>query len=66
MDADIMRTEQIQLTKLIAADGMVLTDGTSYGHIVFLGENDAIDRWKEILESDVPSKESTDDSYLVE
>lgn len=66
MDADIMRTEQIQLTKLIAADGMVLTDGTSYGHIVFLGENDTIDRWKEILESDVPSKDTEEDIYFGE
>ena len=50
-----MTTENIQLIKLTAADGMVLTDGTSYGKEVYLGVNDSAERWNEILESEVPS-----------
>ena len=50
-----MTTENIQLIKLTAADGMVLTDGTSYGKEVYLGANDTADRWNEIPESEVPS-----------
>ena len=49
-----MTTENIQLIKLTAADGMVLTDGTSYGKEVYLGINDTEDRWTEIPESEVP------------
>ena len=49
-----MTTENIQLIKLTAADGMVLTDGTSYGKEVYLGINDTEDRWTAIPESEVP------------
>ena len=49
-----MTTENIQLIKLTAVDGMVLTDGTSYGKEVYLGINDTADRWTEIPESEVP------------
>ena len=52
-----MTTENIQLIKLTAADGMVLTDGTSYGKEVYLGINDTADRWTEILESEVPNQD---------
>ena len=49
-----MTTENIQLIKLTAADGMVLTDGTSYGKEVYLGINDTADRWTEIPEYEMP------------
>ena len=52
-----MTTENIQLIKLTAADGMVLTDGTSYGKEVYLGINDTADRWTEIPESEVPNQD---------
>ena len=52
-----MTTENIQLIKLTAADGMVLTDGTSYGKEEYLGINDTADRWTEIPESEVPEPE---------
>ena len=52
-----MTTENIQLIKLTAADGMVLTDGTSYGKEVYLGINDTVDRWNEIPESEIHEPE---------
>ena len=55
-----MTTENIQLIKLTAADGMVLTDGTSYGKEVYLGMNDTVDRWSEIPESEVPNQNEGD------
>ena len=57
MDINTMTTENIQLIKLTAADGMVLTDGTSYGKEVYLGINDTADRWTEIPESEVPNQD---------
>lgn len=55
-----MKTENIQLTKLTAADGMVLTDGTSYGKEVYLGMNDTVNRWSEIPKSEVPTDTDAD------
>ena len=55
-----MTTENIQLIKLTAADGMVLTDGTSYGKEVYLGINDTADRWTEIPESEVPNQNESE------
>ena len=55
-----MITENIQLIKLTAADGMVLTDGTSYGKEVYLGANDSAERWSEIPESEVPTDTDAD------
>ena len=52
-----MTTESIQLIKLTAEDGMVLTDGTSYGKEVYLGANDSAERWSEIPESEVPNQD---------
>ena len=57
MDINTMTTENIQLVKLTAADGMVLTDGSSYGKEVYLGINDTADRWTEIPESEVPNQD---------
>ena len=57
-----MKTENIQLIKLTAADGMVLTDGTSYGKEVYLGVNDTVFRWFEISESDMPKTDIPEDT----
>ena len=38
--------------KLIATEGMVLTNGKSYGRIVYLGKNDSPDNWHEITEAE--------------
>ena len=51
-----MKTENITLVKLVAADGMVLTDGESYGKEIYLGVNDSPERWGEIPESEVPNQ----------
>ena len=50
-----MKTENITLIKLTASDGMVLTNGESYGKEVYLGVNESAERWSEIPESEVPS-----------
>ena len=47
-----MTKETITRIKLTAADGMVLTDGESYGKEVFLSQNESADNWKEITEEE--------------
>ena len=52
-----MKTENITLVKLTASDGMMLTDGESYGREIYLGTNDMADRWREIPEAEVPKQD---------
>lgn len=47
-----MITENINLTKLTATDGFVLTDGEAYGKEIYLGCNDSIENWHEITDAE--------------
>lgn len=42
----------IELRKLEASDGMVLTNGEAYGKEIYLGKNDSPDNWYEITEEE--------------
>lgn len=42
----------IKLTKLTAAEGMVLTNGDVFGKEVYLGKGDSPDKWYEITEEE--------------
>ena len=37
---------------LNATEGMVLTDGTVYGEVIYLGVNDSPDNWHEITKEE--------------
>lgn len=47
-----MTKETITRIKLTAAEGMVLTDGESYGKEIFLSQNESADNWHEITEEE--------------
>ena len=47
-----MIKETITRIKLTAAEGMVLTDGESYGKEIFLSQNESADNWYEITEKE--------------
>lgn len=47
-----MIQETITRIKLIASDGMMLTNGEIIGKEVFLGTGDSVDNWHEITESE--------------
>lgn len=51
-----MNTNTIQLTQLIASEGMVLTNGEIYSTSVYLGINDSPSNWYEIPEEDIPEE----------
>lgn len=38
----------MEITKLTATNGMILTNGEAYGVEVFLGNGDSVDNWHEI------------------
>ena len=47
-----MKTEYISRIKLIAEEGMVLTNGTNYGKIIFLSDTESSYNYHEIPESE--------------
>ena len=51
--------------KLVATEGMIYTNGESFGRTVFLGTGDSPDNWHEITESEyqaIMEYESEEDS----
>lgn len=42
----------IELTKLTAADGMMLTNSETYSKEIYLGCNDSIENWHEITDAE--------------
>ena len=47
-----MTETKIQITKLTATDGHVLTNGDVYGKEIYLGAFDSPDNWHEISDSE--------------
>lgn len=43
-----MVKEIIEVTKLTASDGMILTNGEAYAKEAYLGSNDSAENWHEI------------------
>ncbi len=43
----------IQITKLTASEGHVLTNGEAYSKEVYLGKNDSPDNWHEITDEEL-------------
>lgn len=50
----------IELVKLEADEGRVLTNGETYGKVIYLGIYDTVDNWHEIDESEIPQEESVE------
>ena len=47
-----MKQETITRIKLTAAEGMVLTNGETFGKEVYLGTGDSVGNWSEITEEE--------------
>lgn len=42
----------IEIKKLTASDGMILTNGEAYGKEIYLGKNDSAENWHEITQAE--------------
>ena len=47
-----MIESKIEITKLTASDGHVLTNGEVYGKQIYLGLNDKAENWREITDAE--------------
>ena len=47
-----MEKTKIELIKITASEGMVLTNGDTYSKEVFLGINDSVENWHEITDAE--------------
>lgn len=47
-----MKHDTVIINKIIAEEGMILTDGQSYGKVVYLGKEDSVINWYEITEQE--------------
>lgn len=47
-----MKKTTINLIKLTASEGMVLTNGEAYGKEIYLGCNDSEENWSEITQEE--------------
>lgn len=52
-----MKTQPIQIIKLEAEDGYVLTNGEVYSKTIYLGIYDSPANWREVPEEEVPTEE---------
>ena len=53
-----MIVSTVQLRKLVADDGMTLTDGDSYGKTIYLGVNDSPENWHEITDAEADAAQA--------
>lgn len=47
-----MKTAKITLTKLVASDGFLLTDGSSFGREIYVGKGSDPSIWWEVSEAE--------------
>lgn len=52
-----MKTNTIELIKLEADEGMVLTNGETYSAVVYLGIYDNPENWHEVPENEIPQQD---------
>lgn len=61
-----MKKETIKIQKLIASEGMTLTNGETYGKTVYLAQNDSVDNWHEITDAEAEELQKARETEVVE
>jgi hypothetical protein len=51
-------------TILKAEEGYTLTNGETFGKVVYLGKNDSQDNWHEITDAEAEKRQTVDESTL--
>lgn len=59
-----MITEKVTVLK--AEENMILTNGESFGKVVYLGKNDSSDNWQEITDEEAEALQRASDDKNVE
>jgi hypothetical protein len=60
-----MKMTTIELKKLTATEGYVLTNGEAYGKEIYLGVNDSPDNWHEITEEEYAEVLKAEESEVI-
>ena len=58
-----MQKETITRIKLTASEGHMLTDGETYGRVVYLAQGDEGDGWYEITDAEYEAKMAKEANY---
>ena len=53
-----MKLETIEIKKITASKGKVLTNGETYSTEIYLGVNDSPDNWHEITETEYEERQA--------
>lgn len=56
----------IEITKLTASEGHMLTNGEVYGKEIYLGKNDSADNWHEITDAEYAEVLAKQDELMEE
>ncbi len=66
MDFSVMDITTIELRKLTADSGKVLTNGEAYGKEIYLGKGDKAENWHEITEEEYQkiTKENVEEEII--
>ena len=62
-----MEFSTIELTKITASTGMVLTNGETYSKEIYLGVNDKLENWHEITEAEyqqILDEQNKEENYV--
>ena len=65
MDVSVI-TQTINLIKLVASEGMTLTNGEVYSKEIYLGKNDSADNWHEITDEEAARLTAEDEEQVGE
>lgn len=61
-----MKKDAITMIKLTASEGHILTNGETYGRVVFLPSGDEGEKWYEITEGEYKKKMAEEEARLLE
>lgn len=59
-----MQKETIKSIKLTADEGMTLTNGETFGKVVFLAHNTEPDNWREITDSEAEALQAEKEAEI--